>query len=714
MAVEFENCEFTMADPGTIPGNNTWGSEINEQIPDLISVESDINDKYNYENVTPSRPSVFLNHGIDGVTRTLIGGIAFNKPTYTQLYRLPKRVEKQLPPVEYWSFWSYLSTFWNMRTERLTEYFEGFWIGLSEIKHKLMLYATRFFNSQSPEHSETNVHDYMFSLELGPLHSTPIAADPLDAHSRDKRYTPISVIAQAPEFNEDAEETDFTHYILISESEYYSFFDFFEDLENKIYIVIHIKDENRKVYYPIERMVSYESGTSDLGQGTFAFEIKADLNYLVGKSFVYHLTTGRTYSIGENVKSVPFLRIIKPKVEEEAGVSLYSIGDDYKIRDTFLEFHRDVNFKGIVYCDYVEYIDEYLYESYGNLAGIRSHVPYNHDNFHGKTAINAAIKGEQDASAVENFNLAKNSMYGAVVSGNHGNVIGLFESYEYKVTSFEHIDGNEFQVSLDINGRLSAFFQKGAQIYCENTHGFYNVKSVEDYDNGLINIEIEDSSDVLEEGDIIFIRILNRFHVNKYVAETDEVPGYIIIESTEDLGAIKNLVNVINNLNDNKLYPEIILEHSSFNGVYHITDIGYCEEQGHLRIETHKQINDEHIGYNDRLIISKKNKTNAFAHIPWPTHKFIMIEHGDGKFEKYYIDSNMDTWLEQGDVVEKYQTLTRNLETMTNRMFPGWSSYEGFELFNRHDEKYGLLNMISENEGIEHGKYLPSGFKTIK
>lgn len=103
----------------------------------------------------------------------------------------------------------------------------------------------------------------------------------------------------------------------------------------------------------------------------------------------------------------------------------------------------------------------------------------------------------------------------------------------------------------------------------------------------------------------------------------------------------------------------------------------------------------------------------GFVHIPWLTHKYLLLHLEDGSLFKAYIDAPLDTIYDTGDFLNKYDQICRNVSVANRDMFPDWNKFDGFKRFNGLDLEGCILELINFNPYIDFGSYFPSSFQNL-
>jgi hypothetical protein len=347
----------------------------------------------------------------------------------------------------------------------------------------------------------------------------------------------------------------------------------------------------------------------------------------------------------------------------------------------------DVN-EDTFYCKSTPIIDEYMFETYGNLVGLDRWK--NYDQISSIAAIHGLMKANQN---IDDMETALNIYYRLPIAPDGGRVIGLYESYGYEITA---INGNA--ITLNIENALSPLIAEGSKMMCEGV-GDVLVTSIINTELGQIAI-----SDVsgLSVGSKLYLKLVNRSKIISYVHTDQE---YIVIENNINVSCINHLINT---MFINNRYPEVLVYASDIDGVYHITDSRLMDDE--ITLTTYIP-SDGSTLYNDEVEITKIDANVGYVHIMWPTHKFLYILLDSGHYYKAYLDAPMDTIFDTDDRIEKFCAISRNASM---KKFPGWNEFNYFRRQSGINYVSDLVKMISVIPGAEFGKYFPSAYSTSK
>ena len=494
----------------------------------------------------------------------------------------------------------------------------------------------------------------------------------------------------------------------------------FKDLPEYIY-----REENEGRYYPPEgkKWIWFEGysisdgpeGTAGIGEWVdslssfnYMVEVQGDLSYIGDESFTIYLTTGRTYDVLSHINILPSLQNF---IDETLGVPFFD-GIDYRFYNNTVEFFQDMFTNGqavpdtYLYCPKASAIEHMLFEMYGTVVNVPRWQDYNYTNISGKAGINSLLKSLQNSSNRQDYERALNVYYGLPVSPERSDVLGLYESYGYKVIN---VTNNEVTLEILENEELHPFIQPGGRFLIEGKTEV-KISIVPDRPNGIVTLEDASSVDI---NDIFYVKLNNRFFVKNFYAEnlSTSTPGYIDVYIPEGAGAIQHVIDVIQTLSGGEQYPEILIYGTdkldwNYNGVYHVTNTE--EIGGVVRLTVYERANVDTAVYNDFIGETTVNVMAGFAHFSWPTHKFLHLYLDTQKYFKAYVDSPIDTIHDAGDVLNKYDIITRNVSVVDKSIFPGWVGFDHFRRYNGINLESDILEITYIVPGATFGKYFPS------
>lgn len=444
----------------------------------------------------------------------------------------------------------------------------------------------------------------------------------------------------------------------------------------------------------------------------YIIEINGSLSYLGVEPFNTYFTTGLVYEIDTFVSKIP---ILQDGIDVDFS-TVFKEDIDYLFYNNQIEFFENIFLKtDLKNGDYLwspktEVIESYLYERYGAESNVVGWQEFNYDNVSGRTGVAGVIEALQNSSDTHNYERAMNIYYGLPIAPDECDVIGLYESYLYEITN---IAGDDITLFVPSGRLLHPFIQINTRIFPENKK---EVKVSAIIDRSLGQITVEDASNLVV-GDKVYIRLTNRYPLKGFKAEdkANEIPAYIDIFSPEGAGAIQHVIDILQIKTEGNQFPEILiydtdkLEHD-YNGVYHITE---AEEIGgitRLHLYLPKSTDDE-ILYNDYIGLTTDNIEGGFAHISWPTHKFLyLFLRNERRYFKAYLDAPIDTIYYSPDTLGKYDVIARNIAVIDNSKFPGWEEFDRFRKQNGVNLQSDYVELTNIIPGAEFGKYFPSEF----
>jgi hypothetical protein len=258
---------------------------------------------------------------------------------------------------------------------------------------------------------------------------------------------------------------------------------------------------------------------------------------------------------------------------------------DYLVHNKIIELSKDYFESGLVIPDQSFYgkltdiLEENLYNTYGTLIEIDDPNRYNFNNISGKAAINTVLEALQNSSYIDNYQSALNVYYGLPIAPQNCKVLGLYESYDYIIN---HINGNNINLIIKEGSTLHPFIQIGTRLRVDRTNEELVVVSVpsnEDRINGLITVEDAYKGTLsIVEGDVVNIKLINKYQIKSITQEYDYVDAAVYIYSNESADKLQHIINIIQDMTDNKEYPEILIYGTSefsnnYDGIYHITSV---------------------------------------------------------------------------------------------------------------------------------------------
>ena len=437
----------------------------------------------------------------------------------------------------------------------------------------------------------------------------------------------------------------------------------------------------------------------------YMIEVDGSLNYLGSTAFSIYFTTGRAYDIAREIIDIPYLT---------SGIGQEEIyfrkEPDYIINGYVLEFltdifvNKEVIHDTIFYCKKTPIIENFLFEQYGGMVSVRDWNQFNYRNISGKAAINTLISSIRNISSLEEYEKALNIYYGLPVPPERSRVVGVFESFGYKILE---VSDNTVTVEIKDGEEIHPFVQN--QCIMVNGVGTIYVVSGMNPDRSLGKFNVADP-DGLVYGDRLCVRLNNRFELKNVNSEP-----YIDVYIREGYKPIKHVIDTVHEMYGT--WPEILIYgtdkfETNFDGLYHAIDAYHPEgEEGSVvRIELYRHEEGTEPMYNDYIGSNVLNIGAGYAHLPWPTHKFLYLYLlGSKKLYRAYMDSPMDTIYDSGDALEQYQAICRNASVMNQSIFGEWNQYRNFRRSPGINSNSDIIEMIFADPSAEFGQYFPSG-----
>lgn len=528
--------------------------------------------------------------------------------------------------------------------------FESIWDSYQTAANSINSDAIRLMNSGSPEYSSVDPVIEYYDIELNILKARPIYLDPT---RRDANYTiiPISVFESTPiRIGRESVRRDM---FVLGKNDYNSI----KDLVIGNYLVVGDK------YFRVLSMKSKDETGDNYFDG-YAVEIDGSLSYIKDRVTIY-FTTGRAFKVDDYV------------------LNITNIGDleNFKFNSGYIEFDDDVIANGIengsiLYSKDVEVMENNLYNNFQALVDI-DWQRYRYDNYSGKASINVLLKSLQSSGRKDDYEKALNIYYGLPVAPDDAEVIGLFESYDYRVLS---VAGST--ITLD---SFHGFIQIGSRFIVNNTIGIVTALN---RDDESIELDIP-----VEVDDVLNIQLNNRMDLTgfykNYYTNTE-----VRCDHWTDGGDIQHIIDV-----SQKLPTIILYNHATETDVYHMKSV----EAG-LKIS----IDDRASTYNDFIDIDYNDEVSivgaGYIHIQWPTSKYLLLKMGD-IYYKAYMDAPIDTLLDSGDKVKKYDVLCRCVSAINHNVFTGWDEF--FTKNNGFDLESNILELVDTIPGVKFGSYFP-------
>jgi hypothetical protein len=666
-------------------------------------------------------------NGMYGENRAGIGMFYFYSvsPILQKTYHPIPTTECHEPDIQPRTFWDYISTFWNYLKQSDRNTIEGFWHGLWIVGSNLIKKATRLDEVAAPEGARTCVFDDYYEIKLGALNAIPLYPDPTEKGGS-ASIVPITQVLVGPSYNSD-QEVSYNDLISITARDYYRF----RDIGIGCYVVVKVKnDAIVDRFFKVKNMLSSEEdagsdryylpatrSSTNTTSGLYMIELdNGNLEYIGNNSFSIHFTTGLAYSVGKEVLQVPNLQM------SISGDSVdFEVNDDYTFINGIIEFNYDIFSNGvshdqIAYCKKAPIIENFLYESYGEVTGVSDWKRFNHTPLSGKAAINAAIKSLQNTSNLDDYNRLMNVLYGLPVSPDDGEVVGVYESYGYEVIN---VSGSSVTVKLKDGFALSGLIQDGGGFWIDGKPSV-QVSSIANRESGIITLFDASSVSI---GDLMYLHLPNALAISSVEPSGGPGnPGSITVSASDHPDMFNHLTDMVQLLSNESGYPEVVVYGTNgsqgygCDGTYHITD-AETVGAGIVKFNIYNPSDDSEPLYNDFIndSVQTDQVNRGYLHIEWPTHKFILIYLKNiGRYYKAYLDAPIDTVLKRNDKVEKYQVLCRCVGAVKSDVFPAWNQFNVFKRFNGIDEDVCLVEGTYIIPYSQFGQYLPSSADIVE
>lgn len=508
----------------------------------------------------------------------------------------------------------------------------------------------------------------------------------------------------------------------------------FEDLYN----YVNSQEDGGRYIPPSGRVWRYFPGyTSSDGTGVgdpdigewvdskakylYVIEIDGSLEYLGVEVFSIYLTNGKAYDINKEVIDLPYLDsgIETPGIQFRKEV-------DYTFVNYVLEFNEDPFVKhnvvneSYMYCKKTPIIENYLFTTHGGMVGVDDWTQYNYLNISGKAGLNTLQSALRNASSLAEYEKALNVYYGLPVAPEKSKVIGLYESYGYKIID---ISGLTVTVEIETNEELHPFIQNNVLMVNDAGKPFSVSTVVADRTLGKMKLN---TTDDLSYGDHLYVGLNNKFVIKNIYAATATDPPYLDVYVKEGYLPMKHVIDTVAAISKvdgvPTRYPEIIIHGTdkftvNYDGLYHAVDAEPhpSGESGLVRIHLYNAETDEDPLYNDYisedyLAVSTEVKV-GYAHMPWPTHKFLYLFIRDSeKLYRAYMDAPMDTIYDAGDDLDQYQVICRNAAALNGTLFSTWNQYRNFRQAPNINVGSNIIEMIFADPSAQFGEYFPSRY----
>ncbi len=443
----------------------------------------------------------------------------------------------------------------------------------------------------------------------------------------------------------------------------------------------------------------------------YVVEVGGSLEYLGSEEFTIYFTTGKSYDINTEVLDLPYLN----SGIEIGGIN-FTKDIDYVFVDHIVEFNEDpfavsgVEVDSYLYCKKTPVIEKYLFTQHGGMVGIDDWTQYNYRNISGKAALNTLQKSLRNVSSLQEYERAMNVYYGLPVSPEKCKVVGLFESYGYKVIG---ISGLTVTVEIKSGEEIHPFVQPQCVIINSEGTQYTITGMITDRTQGKITLNTVDG---ISYGDRLNVRLNNKFKLKNVYAETSSTPAYVDAYIREGFRPIKHVIDTVNTITGR--WPELIIHGTSklsvnYDGLYHATDAAPhpSGDPSLIRITLYKPAYDEDPLYNDYIGTDSVDMQGGFAHLPWPTHKFLYLYMSESdKLYRAYMDAPMDTIYDSGDSLLQYQIICRNASVLNGTLFPTWNQYRNFRRSPDINTGSNIVEMIFADPSGVFGEYFPARY----
>jgi hypothetical protein len=632
-------------------------------------------------------------------------------------------IDNRQPDVS--NVWSYVSSFFGYLDEESRSIYEFFWRGIFLAALDMTNQASRFALCADPEQaSSAPILDFL-DLQISVLGARPLYLDPTDYSSK-YIIVPTSIIKAQPVAG--GRENIRNDLIRIEETDY----DKFEAvlLAHTYYVVV--KNSNPSIpikYFKVSNLL----GPNEIGDRYYPYYViqtdGGNFDYIPsGTKTTIYFTDARTYTTKKDVIDLPELSTSTTRVDGNSNTigHLLQKDVDYSYQNGVVEFNKNLIELEIVkdgdylYAMNVSVMESNLYSGYGSLVSISDWSLYGYDNISGKAAINTLIRSLQTVSDSYSYESALNIYYGLQTAPDNCLVMGLFESYEYLVTAVGAGD-NWITVQLKDGQPLHHFIQPGTRLIISGTYQEVDVTYSDTestvLDRVLGNILLVDKEDIVI-GDKISIRLPSKSRLTKVTYGSTSASKLQISHWTSG-GDIKHLNDIIYGraqVDDRVEHPEFLVWDSigsvyNFDGYYHITD---CQKPAgaftglvDISIDDYRAA-DQVADYNDFVdpaLVAGATTTVGYVHIPWPTHKYLLLKLSDQSYYKIYLDAPIDCIFDEGDRLVKYQPVARCINQIGQVAFPAWNQFSGFKRSNGIDVNSSVLELMATIPYAKFGEY---------
>ena len=581
-------------------------------------------------------------------------------------------------------FWGMISKFYDLLQAGDRDRYEYLWEGLSTISSEMVRAVSRYMLTTDPNQIPTQPQLGIYGVAIDIAASVPFNIDPTDSNSR-SIFIAKKIIAN-PTANGRQDQ------IIVEKNIY----DAFSDLATAKYAII--RDGVTTRFFNI---IGLYVGANN----AYYMQIRADLSYVASSAKVsFSISSGTIYAIDQSITSMPRLRT--NIMDDTMPSTVFRSGVDYDFTAGRVEFVNDIVSSGLIYngqslfCEDVNVMESNMFNVWGSLTGLTDWSALDLDNVSAKAGITVLMKSLQNPSNVDDFERGLGILMGLQVAPQNGSVVGVFEEYDYVVTAVDTMTSTvTFEIKDD--SPLHPFIQIGTKFIIDGTVDIVNVISL---DRTLWQVVL-DSASGITVGSVLNIQLRQRLPLIS-VTKPNLSNSYFTVAYHTDLSDIQHIIS-----NYGNVAPVFFIGGGSgYDGLFHMYsaqldginhDIYIYDEWGSADVPL----------YNDFIVDAEVMATkniSGFLHMPWPTCKYVLLSLVDGTLYKVFVDSKVDTDLDSGDAVTKFQPMTNCLRVLDEREFPMWNEYDGFRMQNGIDLVLNALELVWSIPGAKTGINFPN------
>ena len=581
------------------------------------------------------------------------------------------------------SFWGMISGFYDNLKQSTRERYESLWEGVSVIASEMIRSVSRYMLTTDPTQVPTQPQMGIYGVAIDITQSLPYNIDQTDPNSR-SAFVPKQILANpTPSGRQDQ---------FVVEKNVY---DAFSSLSQAKYIIVN--DGSTTRYFLIQ-------GMSSPTANTYVIQAYANTSYIAATAKVtFSISSGCIYAVDPYIISLPYLKT--NIMDDTAPARKFVSGTDYVFSKGRVEFINDVVADGAVengqslFCENVDVMEFNLFNTWGSLTGLRDWVGLGLDNISAKAANTVLMQGLQNPANVVAFEKAMSVLMGLQLSPQKGQVVGVFEEYDYVVTS---ISGDTVYFRINDSNPLHEFIQIGTKFIVDGTTAIVNVSAL---DRALWSVTIDDVS-AISVGSALNVQLLQRLPLLA-VTKPNLNNSYFTVAYHTEFGDIQHIIDV--------MMPDsapvfFIGGNSGYDGLYHAYTTAFDGINHNISIFDEWAAGDTPL-YNDFVVDAEslsKTTISGYLHLPWPTCKYVLIRFQDQTLYKVFVDSKIDTVLDSGDAVEQFQPICRSLRVCDEREFPMWNEYDGFRMQNGIDLLLNALELVWTIPGAKTGINFPN------